>query len=190
MDIFSTPFFGAKITNHEEINQKLINFTYEYQKEHPSQSISNRGGYHTDLIHKEAIFSEFFDSAKTSINKIINSMNAKSVSVLGAWINVNNQHAYNTEHNHPECDLAAVYYIKTPKNCGRIYMNNPVPQAFMNQKLRKTKMNIYSQHIYFDITEGALFVFPGWLFHGVEANNSDEDRISMAFNLQINNFSE
>ena len=31
--------------------------------------------------------------------------------------------------------------------------------------------------------EGRMYVFPGWLEHGVEENQSDEDRISIAFNV-------
>ena len=38
------------------------------------------------------------------------------------------------------------------------------------------------------IAEGSLFIFPGWLFHGVESNESNEDRIYMAFNLKIEKF--
>ena len=67
-------------------------------------------------------------------------------------------------------------------------MNNPIPQALMNQKMKNTKLNVYSQHLYFDINEGMIFIFPGWLFHGVESNQNEEDRISMAFNLNIENF--
>jgi ectoine hydroxylase-related dioxygenase (phytanoyl-CoA dioxygenase family) len=31
--------------------------------------------------------------------------------------------------------------------------------------------------------EGRLYVFPGWLEHGVEENQSDADRVSLSFNV-------
>ena len=31
--------------------------------------------------------------------------------------------------------------------------------------------------------EGRLYVFPGWLEHGVEENRSDRDRVSISFNV-------
>ena len=31
--------------------------------------------------------------------------------------------------------------------------------------------------------EGRMYVFPGWLEHGVEENKSDKDRVSIAFNV-------
>jgi len=31
--------------------------------------------------------------------------------------------------------------------------------------------------------EGRLYIFPGWMEHGVEENQSDSDRISISFNV-------
>jgi uncharacterized protein (TIGR02466 family) len=31
--------------------------------------------------------------------------------------------------------------------------------------------------------EGRMYIFPSWLEHGVESNESDQDRISIAFNV-------
>jgi len=31
--------------------------------------------------------------------------------------------------------------------------------------------------------EGRIYVFPGWLEHGVEENQSDADRVSISFNV-------
>ena len=31
--------------------------------------------------------------------------------------------------------------------------------------------------------EGRLYVFPGWLEHGVEENRSDRGRVSISFNV-------
>ena len=31
--------------------------------------------------------------------------------------------------------------------------------------------------------EGRMYVFPGWLEHGVEENLSDRDRVSISFNV-------
>jgi ectoine hydroxylase-related dioxygenase (phytanoyl-CoA dioxygenase family) len=31
--------------------------------------------------------------------------------------------------------------------------------------------------------EGRLYVFPGWLEHGVDVNRSDRDRVSISFNV-------
>jgi uncharacterized protein (TIGR02466 family) len=33
--------------------------------------------------------------------------------------------------------------------------------------------------------EGRMYVFPSWLEHGVEPNQSERDRISLSFNVQV-----
>ena len=39
-----------------------------------------------------------------------------------------------------------------------------------------------------EIEEGDLLLFPAYLPHGVQENESDEDRIVISFNININNF--
>ena len=39
-----------------------------------------------------------------------------------------------------------------------------------------------------EIEEGDLLLFPAYLPHGVEENKSDEDRVVISFNININNF--
>ena len=32
--------------------------------------------------------------------------------------------------------------------------------------------------------EGRMYIFPGWLEHGVEANENNEDRVRFSFNVR------
>ena len=34
--------------------------------------------------------------------------------------------------------------------------------------------------------QGGLILFPGWLKHGINMNNSDEERISVSFDITFN----
>ena len=43
--------------------------------------------------------------------------------MLGFYINKPN--SYNTKHNHPDCNLAGVLWIKAPKDSGNIVFDNP-----------------------------------------------------------------
>ena len=50
----------------------------------------------------------------------------------------------------------------------------------------------YNAYTSFNIPpqEGVMLIFPSFLLHSVEENLSDEDRISVAFNLDIGSVSE
>ncbi len=40
------------------------------------------------------------------------------------------------------------------------------------------------------VTNGTLLLFPSWLAHSVDANSSDEIRISISFNVMLSDFAE
>ncbi|WP_161768747.1 TIGR02466 family protein [Picosynechococcus sp. NKBG042902] len=91
-----------------------------------------------------------------------------------AWINHSPPGAYNKIHIHPGANISGVIYLQAPENCGNISFVNP-----------------YS---YFCAAEDTYTVVPkkgmGLLFnsrlpHYVDVNHSEEDRISMAFNMRF-----
>ena len=48
----------------------------------------------------------------------------------------------------------------------------------------KNKNNVF-QSYYFNSTEGRILVFPSHLNHHVQENKSNEDRISVSFNIRL-----
>jgi uncharacterized protein (TIGR02466 family) len=53
----------------------------------------------------------------------------------------------------------------------------------VNSDVRNEKN--YVSHLSFNPSAGKMIIFPSHLYHYVESNKSDEDRISIAFNLNI-----
>ena len=112
--------------------------------------------------------------------------------ILGnMWINVNPPKGYNRPHLHPDSVFSGTYYVKTPPDCGifiahepRVGVQNMVPRR--NIKRMITEDNV-PQHLWIDVPvypkAGKIIMFPSWLWHGVEPNNSNEDRISLSFNF-------
>jgi len=104
------------------------------------------------------------------------------------WININGKGHYNTLHNHPGCIMSGIFWVKAPENCGKLGFQNP--HSFAESRLIesadvdvKKRLN-YHYAFEFAPQEGILVMFPSHLMHLVEPNESDEDRISIAFNLQ------
>ena len=85
----------------------------------------------------------------------------------GFWINAMRPGQRTSRHNHDENDelLSAVYYVTAPKGSGDILFHD---QPF---QIRVTPR------------PGLLLLFPPSLLHSVEANRSDQLRLSVAFNL-------
>ena len=172
---FPTPIWSTKI---DFDNYQLERQIYEHQKYQPNQQYSNRGGYQGDLFHNQ----DWVDMVASNCPQR-NDIPLKDIGVY-SWCNINPRGAYNVRHVHNDTNifLSGVYYVKVPENSGVIRFWDP----------RGPLMHIQRDHEYFndsvsshDITPepGLLLYFPTWLEHDVTPNETDEDRITISFNI-------
>jgi len=101
-----------------------------------------------------------------------------------AWANISPPGAYNKLHFHANCHFSGVYYIslKAPE-CGSIYFRDPRVASRMLTCPVDEVSDFTAEEIRMRPEEGRMYVFPGWLEHGVEENKSDRDRIGISFNV-------
>lgn len=114
--------------------------------------------------------------------------------LVNAWINVNKPNGISLQNNiphvHPGRYWTFVYYVKAEPNCGDLELASPLKNmlgyAIPNQ--------VYSQLTPFNTLQwnvspvaGKLVMFPGWIEHRAHQNKSNADRISIAFNADIQN---
>ena len=104
---------------------------------------------------------------------------------------INPPNTYNTSHTHPEAHFSGVMWIKTPKKCGDISFNNPCEfsgyiemHSYLDEVREQTGVHpTYKFHP----ESGKIITFPSSLRHEVKINESDEDRISVSYNIHISN---
>jgi uncharacterized protein (TIGR02466 family) len=101
------------------------------------------------------------------------------------WININGKKDFNMYHDHPRSILSGVFYIKTPKNCGDLVMINPMVQhQYYIEPTSIKEFNEFNSFAWPVTAEtNKLVIFPSWIPHYTMPNLSDEDRISIAFNI-------
>ena len=159
------------------------------QKEEKGESTSNRGGWHSryDLNEDEHFVKNYLTYLGTSLTKELGDI--PLFSFVNMWLNLNRKGDYNVMHNHPDCHYSLVWFIKTPKNCGDLVLQNPT--VYNDSKFLKTiSENVAEKYLArqlytFEPKEGNCFLFPAHLYHMVESSKSDEDRISLAANLMF-----
>ncbi|AAX44514.1 phytanoyl-CoA-dioxygenase [Prochlorococcus phage P-SSM2] len=186
--LFPTPLF--EITGLEIDNEKLAKDIYDLQKkdEGVKDGYSNWGGWHSKAQYGNEI-DEIFKPLIDSFIKLLPDFgfNPKITEVcnLVLWANINPKGSYNTTHNHPGCDLSGVYYVKVPEGeCGNINFLDPRPALnYGNSFIVERYVGGDSVPRY--PVEGNMYVFPSSLQHSVGTNLVDDDRISIAFNLNV-----
>ena len=188
-NIFPVPIHIFDVNGFNEIQNELIDYAYDLKKKDPKGvSISNRGGWQSSGFDVE-------DRNDKLHNFLLNCLDGfphidyKIKFLIYAWININKPGNYNTKHLHPTNDLSGVLWIKAPQNSGKIVFESPHEfqayqeiESYSNEF--KDSFNI-DHNYYFNPTEGRMIVFPAHLSHHVQENKSNEDRISVSFNIRL-----
>ena len=193
--IFSTPIFQFEINDYENINIELLKYIYEsYENDKEGVERSNVIGWHSKSFkfEKGNVPHNFIKSIHTYVKEVIaNGYGWKyvqeKIGVTEMWAIINKKNSFNTLHNHTNCYLSVVYYVKAPNNCGSIqfYDPNEVKKYRHPEIETRTELSAFGYSI--KPKEGNLLIFPSYLYHDVGKNLSDKDRIIISFNVDIKN---
>lgn len=174
---FFTPIWCKSINaDLDSIAEKCLRIESEF----PGNAISNQGGYQSGQIDIEEHFPNIGDAIFHPMTEIVNE-SSLSISLAEAWVNINRNGHYNTAHVHPNNVLSAVIYIRVPNDSGRIVFENPT--SAVHYPVDSSK-EIFNGTFWIQPKPGDIVVFPSYLRHYVEANKSNEPRISIALNFR------
>jgi hypothetical protein len=174
-NLFSTPLW-MEFVNID--NSKLITQIHEFQNTHESVSISNEGGYQSPEFHCQELLDVVQQITPRLENKPLSNFS------LYSWININGKGHHNRRHTHISTNifLSGIYYVKVPQNSGRVRFYDP-RGALIQSMPDHLYFNSGTEYVFIEPQEGMIMFFPSWLEHDVEPSKSDEDRISIAFNV-------
>jgi len=110
--------------------------------------------------------------------------------VTGCWVNVNARGTGHRTHAHPNNFLSGVYYLKVPPGADTINFHDPRPQARVIRPPVTDLAGENTDQVVVRVRPGSLLLFPSWLEHSVDRNDSDEPRISVSFNLMFARYAE
>lgn len=86
-------------------------------------------------------------------------------------------------HSHTHSHIATVFYVNTPDNCGDLLLVDPRGDNNWTDRVDRGVLNTSYERI--KVKKGLLVVFPGWLTHMVEPNQSEEARIAIVTNYYL-----
>ena len=178
---FATPIWKFHIENDF---QKEIAFCYEFEKNFASDKKNNPGSYQSPDLNLMECFPSILDGLMFGIGAVANDIGA-SLALSNSWININRKNNFNMPHCHPNSAFSGVIYLKANPTCGKINFRNPTPAGAY--PINDT-INGYFGKWFFSPEPGDVLIFPSYLDHYVEPNLSDEDRISIAFNMNDHNY--
>jgi uncharacterized protein (TIGR02466 family) len=192
MELFPTPVFVVQSEGLDNtfLADQIYGIRAEEQRLGVAEKVlSNIGGFRSyDLLKHPG-----FNSLKAHILRTLNDN-----MVMGQWFVepevveaqfgamwgvINNRGHANAMHHHPGAWLSGVYYAKVPSDpdkAGSIGFRDPNLARTYNQMYYRT---VQADVCYIPPAAGRLVMFPGWCEHFVSPNETDEDRIAIAFNI-------
>ena len=183
---FPTPIYIADI-KHPTLNQELEQDIVTWSKQDKGVVRTNVQGWHskTDMQEKPQ-FEKLVDMLYACQKTIYDQEHLDSEPVLGnMWANINPPGGMNRAHQHPNSLWSGVYYIKAPKNSGYLKIDDPRSVACMSRPRQKDgeKPARLWRETHYEPVAGKCIMFPSWLMHCVDPNNSNDIRISVSFNF-------
>ena len=181
---FPTTVYGKDIKLN---NQELANHIVNWSKQDQGVKKTNMNGWHsTTDMHLKPEYQSLVQELYKMQEEVYQEEWLDRIPKLGnMWANINPPGGYNAPHIHPNSLFSGVYYIKAPENSGDLVCNEPRAGAQLNMPARKKGRP--PKHLWREVhlkpVEGRIIIFPYYLWHCVEPNQSNDIRISVSFNF-------
>jgi uncharacterized protein (TIGR02466 family) len=178
-------------------NDDLENVSYIYKDAAIRKQENPLGGYFIsdDLIGKhnlknlEARIYEALDRYLSGVewttiinnpDPVVPNLKGGNFKIMNSWINIAEKGIKHDYHAHPGYTIAGVYYFRVSSDQGGLCFNNP---NLMIYNCGFPEGRTSPQSIEMVPGDGDIVLFPAWLQHGTMENTTNEERISVAFNI-------
>ncbi len=188
---FPSLILATEIENFKDVKKNLVSWIKNYQSTQDNHQVSGRNAWQSprNFFRKEKSFFKYKNLIENALFDVMNSFTDNKYRIENMWININKPQGYNISHSHPQSDLSAVLWINSPEKSGKLCFNSP--NVFSQHKtIEKCRENVkeslnYYHDFWIEPSEGKMIVFPSDLIHLVDVNESEEDRISISFNITL-----
>jgi uncharacterized protein (TIGR02466 family) len=186
-NFFSTPVYVETLVG-EELDRTQIELSNAI-KEIGASSLSNPWddtvltnfayGGNTDFVNHTPYFKEILTNSVQTYLLAFGKF-YKNINFVDSWVNFSGRGGFQNYHAHPGFDISGCYYFKTNGQDGDIKFRNPNPNAEFNKLFIGDRVTINEK-----TKVGKLLLFPSFLHHAVLVNKTDDERISIAFNVEL-----
>ena len=187
--------FFPTIIYAKDLNLDIKLFENEiinWSKKDPGLQKTNVNGWHSPTnMHKAPVFKPLVDELYKMQRDIYREeFLDRSPNLGNMWANINYKDSFNRAHVHANAIFSGAYYIKVPENSGQIKFNDPRSGP---KYLFPAKRNVQlPEHLWTELhiqpIENRVIMFPAWLEHLVDLNQSNDIRISVSFNFTQHGF--
>lgn len=192
IDLFTTPFYDFKL-NFD--NQAIVDECFGLRDKYPNGvRKSNFGdGWQSQVYELMQIRREVTPAIQNLAKNVIDLSNDMledcncnsrvSDEQIGWWININKGMGYNVYHTHPGCVIIGIYYPMIPDDLGERDGNLTILRSDpSNHNAAFADVPHWCEWV-IKPEVGRLYLMPSTVGHYVTPHFSNQERISIAFNI-------
>jgi uncharacterized protein (TIGR02466 family) len=192
--LFYSPLSIFQVENSADLNSQLLAETTARRENSPGLQRSNIRGWHSE--------DDFFDrlepgcrtlrghilaAIRTCTQNVSEGFDFSQFGVQAeGWINILEPGGLNAPHDHPGWVWSGSYYVKVPESdlprSGNIEFFDPRTNV---RTLTVDGAACFASKHGIEPQAGMLIIFPAYLRHWVYPNESDEERVTVAFNARF-----
>ena len=115
---------------------------------------------------------------------LVNFRNHKDIFMAHSWANITEIGQGQSSHQHEDSVISGSYYYQTTGEDGDFVFENPNPYTSLELFPFSNSIDNY---VNVKPSIGKIILFPGWLKHKVNINQTNSTRISFSFNYLYDN---
>jgi len=178
IELFPTPLWGFSLASRPELAPACADALRRRRERSEGVSKSNRLGWQSgDELHHDEPFAELAGLVEQFVEQHVAASFPKveRFELVSMWGNINPPGAANFHHTH-EHTVSGVFYLEVPEDSGRLHLCDPRIRNLGLAGEERIKSVATNPH--------GVLLFPAWLEHFVGTNLSDQERLSVAFNIK------
>lgn len=171
---------------YQSLNKDIINKLNQLKTANPDL---DRGGSWQSAgdLHKMTEFEALIALVKATTTSVLSFLKVghEGFELTGCWANMNESGSSHKSHSHPNNFLSGVYYVQTQEGSDTINFHDPRVQTGIIRPPVTELTTENTDQVVVNIRNGMFLLFPSWLQHSVDANQSADTRISVSFNIMF-----
>jgi uncharacterized protein (TIGR02466 family) len=194
LSLFATPLYTHQLVDGEydyiqSDIQRVVNKLYKEDEwgqnphwESNTLCLSNKGNFRECIIKSEKL-----KNVKQSImhhcGNYMSYMNVKEnyrPAIMSSWLTLTKPGQYSHIHDHGTNHISGVYWFKTNRQDGDLLFRNAL-KALKCNPIGATVTN----EVQYNPDPGRIVMWPSYLDHAVKENTTQDDRISLSFNIVL-----
>ena len=179
--IFPTPIYVSNLSNL--LTEKQINFIKNLETISSYGNSSSKNKYILNEKPLAKLKKELEICVQDYFDKVIQPKENIKPYITQSWCAYTNKNEYHHIHTHANSLVSGVFYVDVNDGEDEITFHKKQQEILKFESYENNLFNM--QTLFFKVKKNDVMLFPSTLGHEVKSKNSDNRRISLAFNVFV-----